>query len=222
MFISKIYNDSMGQYFTLVNLDKKEYVSPWDINGGAKLWEWMANLDECGVIFALILDRWSNDKITLVGDYDESKLYDKVYNEKQKYKNISSTAQSLFKKVFDTITLSADATVSTTKPFSNKKFNVSKDVASYAEPKNEKVKTKYYLINTDTNEYVTGTIKQLSICLPLLIRQSNESGGGDIQEDYKSAGLFSQHRLKITEQEPEKGKNITPLVFNEAFDFYKT
>ncbi|MFH7835834.1 MAG: hypothetical protein QXL51_04480 [Candidatus Aenigmatarchaeota archaeon] len=181
----------MGQYFNLVNLDKKEYVTPWDINGGAKLWKWMTNLDECGIIFALILNRWSNDRITLVGDYDESKLYDKISDKKEKYKNISSIAQSLFKKVFDTKTQSA------------------------------KTQNKYWLINTDTNEYVTGTIKQLSICLPFLIRQSSQSGGGDIHEDYKSAGLFSQHRLQIAEKQPEKGKNITPLVFKEAFEFYK-
>ena len=33
----------MGQYFRVVNKTKKEYVSPWDIGGGAKLWEWCAN-----------------------------------------------------------------------------------------------------------------------------------------------------------------------------------
>ncbi len=33
----------MGQYFYAVNETKKEYVSPWDIGGVAKLWEWCVN-----------------------------------------------------------------------------------------------------------------------------------------------------------------------------------
>ena len=28
----------MGQYFKAINLDKKEYVCPWCLGGGAKLW----------------------------------------------------------------------------------------------------------------------------------------------------------------------------------------
>lgn len=33
----------MGQYFLLMNFDKKEVVNPWDLGGGAKLWEWCAS-----------------------------------------------------------------------------------------------------------------------------------------------------------------------------------
>lgn len=43
----------MGQYFKAVNLDKYEYVCPWCIGGGAKLWEWAANPQ--GAIFVLLL-----------------------------------------------------------------------------------------------------------------------------------------------------------------------
>ena len=32
----------MGQYFRLLNYDKREYVDPWDLGGVAKLWEWCA------------------------------------------------------------------------------------------------------------------------------------------------------------------------------------
>jgi hypothetical protein len=94
----------MGQYFQAVNLDKKEYVCPWCLSGGAKLWEWAANPQ--GAIFTLLLrksdeggggdyfgyhrgydegspvpqheiaGRWAGDRVALVGDYDSSKLWD--------------------------------------------------------------------------------------------------------------------------------------------------
>src|SRR5438874_1459845 len=47
----------MGQYFKAVNLDKKEYVCPWRLSGGAKLWEWSANAQ--GSIFTLLLRKSS-------------------------------------------------------------------------------------------------------------------------------------------------------------------
>ncbi|KAA1258576.1 hypothetical protein LF1_10980 [Rubripirellula obstinata] len=43
----------MGQYFKPVNTDKKEFVCPWCIGGGAKLWEWAANRQ--GAVFTLLL-----------------------------------------------------------------------------------------------------------------------------------------------------------------------
>lgn len=119
----------MGQYFKAVNQTKQEYVCPWCIGGGAKLWEWAANSQ--GAIFTLLLrkssatgggdyggpttqvielgekpdlaeviakgilregvglplppetivGRWAGDAVFLVGDYDDSNLYEtsKIY-----------------------------------------------------------------------------------------------------------------------------------------------
>ena len=105
----------MGQYFRAINTDKHEYVCPWCIGGGAKLWEWAANSQ--GAIFTLLLrksdeggggdfygyhkgcgeggpihaplsaiaGRWAGDRVCLIGDYDSSKLY----GDAGSYKNIS-------------------------------------------------------------------------------------------------------------------------------------
>ena len=91
----------MGQYFKAVNLKKREYVCPWCLGGVAKLWEWSAN--PWGAVFPLLLrksteggggdyhgptyetdktviaGRWAGDPVVLVGDYDDSKLWDKLH-----------------------------------------------------------------------------------------------------------------------------------------------
>ena len=94
----------MGQDFIAVNKTKKEYISPWDIGGVAKLWEWCVN--RTAGIFPYLLrkssdggggdvelnnprfaGRWAGDEIYLIGDYDESGLYREAY---KKYLNISA------------------------------------------------------------------------------------------------------------------------------------
>lgn len=54
----------MGQYFKAINLDKREVVCPWCLDGGAKLWEWAVNHQ--GAIFTLLLRQSSQ---TGGGDY---------------------------------------------------------------------------------------------------------------------------------------------------------
>ena len=93
----------MGQYFRAVNVSKKEYVGPYELGALAKLWEWCAN--KAAGIFPYLLrksnehgggdisdpdakyaGRWAGDEVYLVGDYDESDLYEKAGNE---FTNIS-------------------------------------------------------------------------------------------------------------------------------------
>lgn len=78
----------MGQYFRLINYDKKEYIDAWDFHQGAKLWEWCVN-DHCRLLPFLLRQsneggggdiqkafywagHWANNRIALVGDYDQS------------------------------------------------------------------------------------------------------------------------------------------------------
>ena len=84
----------MGQYFKLVNEDKKEVVSSWNIGGTAKFFEWLYN-NQARIFVGLLrqsnetgggdiggpstyqtLGRWAGDRVTLIGDYDESCLWD--------------------------------------------------------------------------------------------------------------------------------------------------
>lgn len=108
----------MGQYFKAVNMDKKEVVCPWCINGGAKLLEWTAN--RYGSIFALLLrksdeygggdihepvyeldsnaipGRWAGDRVVLIGDYDSSELW----RRSKPYTNISEPLVEVWNRLF--------------------------------------------------------------------------------------------------------------------------
>jgi len=99
----------MGQYFLIVNLDKKEYLHPHKMGSGLKLWEICAS--NMGRVLPFLLrqsnetgggdiqkeyktaGRWAGNRITVVGDYDESGLFDKARNE---FKDISNEVRKEF------------------------------------------------------------------------------------------------------------------------------
>ena len=89
----------MGQYFVAVNLDRREFVHPWQVGSGAKLWEICANPMAGALAYLLrqssqtgggdIADpesaehagRWAGDRVILVGDYDDSGFYQRACEE---------------------------------------------------------------------------------------------------------------------------------------------
>jgi len=79
----------MGQYHAVVNLDKKEFISPWDMGSGAKAWEQAANsyTTPAGMFMLMVCPkprgggdfaqndvagRWHGDRVVIVGDYAEA------------------------------------------------------------------------------------------------------------------------------------------------------
>ena len=85
----------MGQYFLAVNTTKKEFLHPHKFGSGMKFQEFtndsmsllagMAHLlaqSSDGVAWdsTEITGRWIGDNILIVGDYDESKLFDIAYD----------------------------------------------------------------------------------------------------------------------------------------------
>jgi hypothetical protein len=99
-----------------VNVTRKEYVNPWDIGGLGKLFEWCVNR-QAGIFPYLLrkssergggdvryknpqfAGRWAGNEIYLIGDYDESNLFEIANSE---YRNISkelATEYNLFIQV---------------------------------------------------------------------------------------------------------------------------
>lgn len=110
----------MGQYFVIVNLDKKEFLDPRKIGGGLKLWEMTHN--EGGAFTALgyllaqngdctDIGRWAGDRIVIAGDYSGSELvtdedvysynFDRVGQEYASKENLNlyTVAQRCYKEV---------------------------------------------------------------------------------------------------------------------------
>lgn len=78
----------MGQYHRPVNLDKKEFLDPYKLGAGLKLWEQLASHPSTqGALVVLlscsngrgggdlepnhVIGRWAGDRIAYVGDYAE-------------------------------------------------------------------------------------------------------------------------------------------------------
>ena len=93
----------MGQYFLVVNTTKKEYLHPHRFGEGLKFMEF--TLDGFGVMHGLahllaqssdgvhmdnpeITGRWIGDHVVIVGDYDDSGIFDAAY-ESNDYNDIS-------------------------------------------------------------------------------------------------------------------------------------
>lgn len=76
----------MGQYYRLVNFDKKEFVESWGLDNGAKLTEWAYCRAEMScALMNLVAGRWKGDRVYVVGDYadlsDSSTNWYEVYKE---------------------------------------------------------------------------------------------------------------------------------------------
>jgi uncharacterized protein (DUF2249 family) len=90
----------MGQYFYIINLDKKEYLHPHKLGSGLKFYEIISTHVPQTLVYLLRQStdpgsagpigpnagRWAGDRITVVGDYDESELFQKASDS---YKDIS-------------------------------------------------------------------------------------------------------------------------------------
>ena len=75
----------MGQYYKILNIDKKEMLVPWSWNNGAKLMEW----SYCGNsmvrgFLTLLYNSWKGDRVYVVGDYAVTYTEDEIDEAVQK------------------------------------------------------------------------------------------------------------------------------------------
>lgn len=60
----------MGQYYVIVNLDKKEMINPLNYGNGLKLTEWaFSNANTVKLFMSLMLTSWRGDRVYITGDY---------------------------------------------------------------------------------------------------------------------------------------------------------
>lgn len=60
----------MGEYYSWVNVDKKQYIQPVDFDQGSKMFE-SSSVDNpvFGVLSSLLANEWKGDHIIYIGDY---------------------------------------------------------------------------------------------------------------------------------------------------------
>jgi hypothetical protein len=63
----------MGEYFKIINMDKKEFIHPHKADSGIKLWEILANATPLRIMGYLLQygGRWAGDRVIIEGDYDD-------------------------------------------------------------------------------------------------------------------------------------------------------
>lgn len=63
----------MGEYFKLINLDKKEFLHPHKCASGLKIWEIVASGTPLRIMGYLLQygGRWAGDRVIIEGDYDD-------------------------------------------------------------------------------------------------------------------------------------------------------
>lgn len=111
----------MGQYYTVANLDKKEFLYAHKMDSGLKFWE-IVNSNIPRVLAFLLwksdgrgggdgdvddnelvkkyAGRWAQNRIVMIGDYDESGLYEQIDDGEQKgvWKDISIPCSLAYNK----------------------------------------------------------------------------------------------------------------------------
>ena len=106
----------MGQYWVVVNLDKKEFVSPHKLGCGLKLWEQVANHPSTGTALLIlcaampeprgggdleenpIIGHWAGDRIAIVGDYAEDSDLPAEFQASQIYKRCQAEVKQVYTK----------------------------------------------------------------------------------------------------------------------------
>ncbi len=209
----------MGQYFNVVNLTKKELISPYDFDNGAKIMEhsWIGN-EYVGVVLELLKPEksWYKNKIVWSSDYmDEEEflseqcefgetppkdlVFSHYYYKGEAYHTLFSFANQYFTKI---------------KPAKKKRY-------SY--------KTYKYLLNHDTKQYVNldtlpakkhtenynGTKKVYKFSvnpLPLLTAAGHGRGGGcyysEVGQEF--IGTWSGNSISLEKQLPKGFTEIKP------------
>jgi hypothetical protein len=114
----------MGQYHVLVNLDKKEIVSPHGLGLGLKQWEHLGEFNGtlADAMYLLVMtspnrgggdlpstnisSRWAGDRVLVLGDYTEDSDVASVpnagllYTEAYSYTDITDLVAEAFEQVF--------------------------------------------------------------------------------------------------------------------------
>lgn len=196
----------MGQYFKIVNVDKKLYISPWDMDNGAKLMEWAYRGNAMvTALLNLLSNEWKGDRVYVVGDYAEADN-----PEEPCYKAIKALEEEWgLPKKGDVESVYGYADVN----FSNVSLLADREYHGLRYIYNHKTKQFVDMEKCPVEEVWYNEIKEeitvFKIApLPLLIAMGNDRGGGDFHEgnigfEYVGSWCDSVQDIEVTKDKIE-------------------
>ena len=182
----------MGQYYQIINIDKRERIHPHHLDNGAKLMEWCYVGNEMtNALMNKLRKDWRGDRVYIVGDYadlsDRSEYWANAYEEAITELNIADTVNH------DGVKIDSLYKVGYADEDSEQYVkDISKDVCT-------KGSALRYIVNRKFGKYIDithcptsrtgineedGTLWNMYVHpLPLLIAMGNNRGGGDYREN---------------------------------------
>lgn len=222
----------MGQYYRILNLDKKEYLSPYDFGCTAKLMEFSyiaKNLETnnfLSTVVALMQTEWKNDRIVFIGNYadyawaieepkgDNAKYFFRALSTEPGFEYLSKEQGTLFEEYYSLL-------------YDADKHGFTKRTTPTIAP------VPQYLCNRHTKEYIdlkslmvewrannkTGDENAISIFpLPLLLAVGNGLGLGDYNganKEYVGSWLLTAGGVYFSNTVPNTYQEY-PIIFSEV------
>ena len=181
----------MGQYYICVNLDKKEYLKPWDYDNGAKLMEhsYIGN-NYIGTIESLLTSNnpWHKTRIVWAGDY----MDDYVYLDEYIDTTNNADKTNLYNFAYKTFEL--------IKPKSIGNKHIMRYIVNHSK--------RQYI---DKSKIIFKYGQDLTIHpLPLLTCSGNGRGGGDYRSDINNeyVGIWAGDMISIELNKPGEYKEL--------------
>lgn len=205
----------MGQYYSIINLSKKQYMNSWDYNSGAKLTETcyigpdMHSNEYLGTLSYLLQNDWAGDRVIFIGDYANKDWADETKCGDTKPKEF---ARALYEEFKDEIPKTK---------YSPSLYDLTDAYTPYKEQHDEKIPR--FLINNHTKEYVDLTKLASVPCfnemfyypLSLLLAIGNGLGNGDYHgNDENDIGYWCADSQYISFSAKK------PQGYNELSDYF--
>ena len=180
----------MGQYYLPVNLDKCQYMDPYDYGNGAKLMEhsWIGNNFVETIARSLLPGRpWHQSRIVWAGDYMDEGVFLEEYPEADK-----------------ATTLYDFASCRKNTPFENIRPGIPDGPIAR------------YLVNhsqkefVDLSKVVTTEDNWKIHPMPLLTSSGNGRGGGDFRGENSYVGAWAGQQISMQYSTPKGMKEISP------------
>lgn len=196
----------MGQYYKIINVDKAQYLSPWDFDNGAKLMEWSYVRNHMVLaLLNLLAGEWAGDRVYVVGDYAEDDT-----PEEPCYEALHALTSELHLGELDEEGYPISLYGYADENFENVSENVSTDLVGYRYIYNHERECYIDLENCplewDWYNRETGDAGFSRIApLPLLIAMGNDRGGGDFHEgnngyEYVGTWCSSVKNIEVTKE----------------------